>query len=203
MWRERVARSTTRGEELHLVVVEDLSPPVDPDECRCELFVNRRHLSAEREEVFRRAFANVADARAYCAREYGVGASDWQDRIIQSYTFQFDYEITNLGVPQPIPVGFDESKIVLRLAPREDENGVITSALSICGTREGLRRLAAMCLLCADAEQYDPEFHIHLENDADIESDIVATIRAPAYLDILTSRQFSEFHGTPTRTDLD
>ncbi len=178
---------------MHLVLVEDSSLPVDPHERPCELFVNRHHLSAEREEVFRRTFANLAEAQDYCVKEYDVRAEHWQDRITQSYTFQFNYEVTNLGVPQPLPVGFEDSKIVFRFAPREDGDGKISPALNICGTREGLKRLAAMCLLCADSEQYAPDFHVHLEDDTGVETNIDATIRAPGYLESLVSGHFSEF----------
>ena len=37
--------------------------------------------------------------------------------------------------------------------------------LNASGNSEGLRRLAALLLLCADGQRYDPEFHVHLDRE--------------------------------------
>jgi hypothetical protein len=196
MWQEWTAKITLNGEELYIVLIQDISLHNQPNALRCELMCNRNHLSSERETLWQREFADVTEAKTYCEMEYGIRDADWQDKITQPYRFQFDYEITNLGVPQPIPVGFDNGRLLICFANREDENGAVRQALNICGTRDGLKHLAAMCLLCADSEQYDPAFYIHLEDMINVETDIEITIRSPNYLEVLGSRQFSDFKGT-------
>ena len=62
MWREWIARTTTGHEELHLVLIEDMSPSTD--QLGCELMVNRHHLSRDRQLVTRADFADVAQAGA-------------------------------------------------------------------------------------------------------------------------------------------
>ncbi|MGO8750818.1 MAG: hypothetical protein ACLQNE_33120 [Thermoguttaceae bacterium] len=199
MWREWIARSTAEQEELHLVLSERLSAAEEPDEPACQLMVNRHHLSRDRELVTSRDFADLTQAQEYCFKKYGVAIDDWRHEITLPYTFQFSYTVSNFGIPQPYPVASPEARIVFRCSPIEDENGRARTGLNICGTREGLKRLAAMLVLCADSEKYDPEFHIHLEDQQGIEADMDVTIRAPVYLDTLRSGEFGEFKGTPIR----
>jgi hypothetical protein len=116
---------------------------------------------------------------------------------LQRCSLQFNYKLTTAGVPQPYPVASPNTKIVFRYSPAEDENGRIQTVLNICGTREGLKYLAAMLVLCAESEKYDPEFHIHLENMKEVEADMDVTIRAPNHLDALSKGDFSESKGTP------
>ncbi len=112
------------------------------------------------------------------------------------YCFRFNYKVTQRGVPQPYPLATPNSIIVFRFSPAEDETGAVRTVLNICGTRAGLKRLAAMLVLCADSEQYDPEFHIHLEAVKGVETDLDVTLRAPVYLDSLRKGQFREFKST-------
>jgi hypothetical protein len=196
MWQEWIAKCLTGHDELHLVLVEDTAPTGNADERTCQLMVNRHHLSQDRQEIARVDFASLAEAQSYCLREYGIAPSDWRHEVTLSHTFQFDYTITNLGVPQPCPVVSPNAKILFRFSPAEDENGRISQVLNVCGTREGMERLAAMLLLCASSDKYDPEFHIHLEREELVETDLEVTIRAPLYLDTLSRGEFSEFKGT-------
>ena len=112
-------------------------------------------------------------------------------------SFQFNYKVTTRGVPQPYPIAAPNSRIIFRFSPAEDENGQARQVLNICGTREGLEYLAAMLVLCADSEKYDPEFHIHLEDLKEVEADIDVTVRAPVYLEVLRKGEFSETKGAP------
>ncbi len=176
MWREWVARSTAGAEELYLVLSADLSPPADSDEPACQLMVNRHHLSRDREQIANMDFTDVAHAKDYCLKEYGVARGDWMDEIRLPCTFQFDYTVTNSGVPQPCAVASPNAEILFRFTRADDENGRSRSVLNICGTREGMERLAAMLVLCADSEKYDPEFHIHLEREPWVETDMDVTI---------------------------
>ena len=201
MWREWVARSRAGQEELHLVLIEDISPTADSHQPAYELMVNRHHLSRDREQVTRMSFSDLGQAQDYCLKEYGVAPGDWMHEATLTCTFEFNYTLTNCGVPQPYPVASPEARIVFRCLPIEDENGRTRTGLNICGTREGLKRLAAMLVLCADSDKYDPEFHIHLEDQQGVEADMDVTIRAPVYLDTLRSGEFSEFKGTPIRID--
>jgi hypothetical protein len=74
------------------------------------------------------------------------------------------------------------------------------AVLSVCGNREGLRRLAALLLLCADGERYDPSFHIHLDcepgppREPFFTGNIDVTLRAPVYLDVLKDGSFREWN---------
>ena len=196
MWREWVARSTARQEELHLVLIEDLSTTPDFPDLACQLMVNRHHLSRDREEIARKDFTGLAQAQEYCQKEYGVAPGDWLNEITLPYKFEFNYTLSNCGVPQPYPVASRDAEMLFRFSPAVDENGRTRSVFNICGTREGLKCLAAMLVLCADSEKYDPEFHIHLEDQPSVETDIDVTIRSPAYLDALRSGKFDEFKST-------
>jgi hypothetical protein len=197
MLREWVARSTAGQEDLYLVLIEDLSPPADSDErAACQLMINRHHLSRDREQIASMDFTDLAHAQDYCFKEYGVAPGDWMHEIRLPCAFRFNYTVSNSGVPQPYPVASPNAKILFRFTPAEDEDGRSRRVLNICGTREGMERLAAMLVLCADSEKYDPEFHIHLEDQHWVETDIDVTIRAPVYLDVLRSAEFSEFKGT-------
>lgn len=116
-------------------------------------------------------------------------------------TFEFNYTLTNLGQPQPYPVASPDARIVFRCSPIENEDGQTRMGLNICGTREGLKHLAAMLILCADSDKYDPEFHIHLDEQQGVDADMDVTIRAPIYLDALQNGEFQEFKGNPIRLD--
>jgi hypothetical protein len=201
MWREWVAISTTGQEELYLVLIEDLSSTEVPDEPAIQLIVNRRHLSPDREAIASVNFTDLAQAKDHCLKEYGVAPSDWVREMTFPRTFQFNYKVSNTGVPQPYPVAPSNAQIVFRFSPCEDENGRATRVLNICGTREGLEYLAAMLVLCADSDKYDPWFHIHLEDMESVETDMDVTIRAPSYLSSIRSEEFSEFKGTPITVD--
>jgi hypothetical protein len=111
-------------------------------------------------------------------------------------SFQFDYKVKTQGVPQPYPIAEPNSRILIRFSTAEGENGRTRQVLNICGTREGLKYLAAMLVLCADSEKYDPEFHIHLEDLEEVETDIEVAVRAPVYLEMLRKGEFSEAKGT-------
>jgi hypothetical protein len=113
------------------------------------------------------------------------------------HSFEFEYTVTDQGVPQPYPVKPPNSRVLFRLSPAEDDNGQKLSVLNICGNREGLEYLAAMLVLSGDSAKYDPEFHIHLGDMEEFETDMDVTIRAPAYLDSLDAKTFSEARGTP------
>ena len=195
MWRERFAISTAKGEELTLVLIEEAADSTD-DKIGCDLMVYRHHLSANRECVFSRDFAGLDAAQEFCAREYDVQIADWQDPITQTYRFEFDYQVSNIGVAQPFPLGFAGRRVVFRLSERSaDDVRGRKPVLDICGSREGLRWLAALCLLSADSAKYDEWFHIHLENQEGLDSNIDATIRAPNYLEGISSRKFQEYKG--------
>lgn len=63
------------------------------------------------------------------------------------------------------------------------DGGKPAQAISICGNKEGLRRLAAMLLLCAESESLDPELHIHLDGTCPgVVTDLPVTLRSPTYL---------------------
>jgi hypothetical protein len=113
------------------------------------------------------------------------------------YTFEFDFTVTSVGIPQPYPDPPKNPRILFRYSTAESDGGNKREVLNVCGNVEGLKYLAAMLLMTADSEQYDPEFHIHLEHMPGVESDCDVTIRAPVYLDILKRREFSEFKGEP------
>ncbi len=110
--------------------------------------------------------------------------------------FEFEYTVTEVGVPQPYPVKPPNAKVLFRLSPAEDENGRKFSVMNICGNREGLEYLAAMLVLSADSAKYDPYFHIHLEDMEGFETDMDVTVRAPSYLEVLDKGEFSESKGT-------
>lgn len=113
------------------------------------------------------------------------------------YTYEFDYTVTSVGVPQPYPNPPKNPCILFRYSTAESDGGTKRQVLNVCGNAEGLKYLAEMLLLTADSEQYDPEFHIHLEFMPGVETDCDVTIRAPAYLGVLKRGEFSEFKGDP------
>lgn len=196
MWREWIAKSTATGEELHFVVIEDTSPTLDASDLPVQLVVNRHHLCAKREVVLDREFRTIEEAKDYCTRQFGVPLVDWQDQVTFPYVFQFDFAVSNTGVPQPQPVGFADSKIVFRHTEREDLcTGAKRLALNICGNPEGLKQLAAMLLLCADSANYDEWFHIHLEDQKEFDGDIEVTLRAPSYLESISNGTFQDGTG--------
>ena len=112
------------------------------------------------------------------------------------YSFDFNYTVTTEGVPQPYPVPPSNPSILFRISSAENEDGREFPVLNICGNPEGLEYLAAMLVLSAHSEKYDPYFHIHLEDEKCVETDMDVTIRAPAYLETLKKGEFSEFKGS-------
>jgi hypothetical protein len=204
---ERVAKSIVDGEELLFIVREDNSLSLEPDDCRCELSAVRHYFSVKRENVFTKECANIREAQEYCAREYGIEVSEWKEEVFLPYDFHFDYTVSSGGVPQPYPTGFPDRKIVIRVLERDfmkaDNEVEKQPVLNICGNREGLKYLAALCLLTADSEQYDDSFHIHLEHQIGFDTNIAATLRAPVYVDVIRSGEFDEFSAEPIHVPFD
>jgi hypothetical protein len=118
-------------------------------------------------------------------------------RRADQYVFAFDFTVSAAGIPQPYPVPPADPQILFRYSIAKTDGGSDRQVLNVCGNAEGLKDLAAMLLLTADSEKYDPEFHIHLENMPGVEADSDVTIRAPVYLDILRRSEFTEFKGEP------
>jgi hypothetical protein len=110
------------------------------------------------------------------------------------YAFTFDYAVSTVGIPQPYPVPQGNPQILFRYSSADTDRGE-RRVLNVCGNAEGLKYLAAMLLLTADSEKYDPEFHIHLDAIPGVEADGDVTIRAPVYLDVLRSGEFAEYKG--------
>ena len=75
-----------------------------------------------------------------------------------------------------------------------------TRVLNVCGNPEGLRRLAALLLLCAARQRYDPKFHVQLDREPEARGeppfftwDVDVTSRAPGFLDALKHGSFLEW----------
>jgi hypothetical protein len=191
---ELIASQIVNGEELHFIIFEDTFAEDDGDPF--EVIVHADHYLASRRTIESVTLATLAEAQAYCRDRYGVATSAWRphDEIRFRYEFAFDYNVSSTGVPQPHPLGFEGARIVFRLSQVEHFDEPSTPVLDISGNPEGLRRLAAELLLCADSERYDPEFHIHLDRGTDFFSgDIDATLRAPAYFERLQQGPLLQF----------
>ena len=151
-------------------------------------------------------FHNVREAQEYCARKYGIEVAEWQNHIRLRHEFGFDYEVSNLGNPHPYPVTPPNAKIVMRLSPWgicwPDGEETQTIRLSICGTREGLEHLAAMLLVCAHSQQYDPEYTVDLEREECVETNVPVRICTPGNLEYLRDSQY-ELHGELIRKPSD
>ena len=115
----------------------------------------------------------------------------------ERYVFDFDFTVTTVGVPQPYPVPPRKPQILFRFTSADTDGRRKRRVLNLCGNAAGLKYLAAMLILTADSETYDPAFHVHLEGVPGVETDCDVTIRAPAYLEVLRSGEFTEFKGEP------
>lgn len=175
-----VAQTTIDNENFHFVLVNECYS--DGDE-PFTLFLYTHHYSAKRSERDRLFFHTQEAAFAYCLNKYHIGQNEWKNQIRFQKDFRFEYEVTNLGIPQPRPLGFENGKIVARLGERTDNSGNREAVLNLSGNRDGLRRLAAMFIVCAESEQFDNHFHIHLEDDDFALLDIPITLRSPSYFD--------------------
>lgn len=195
---ETIATTMYQGEELHFVLLDHTDEMCEPGAPVCEVMVYRCHLSPEREHVFSQEFLSIAEAKEFFRKEYGVPPDDWGLPPTFAKEFAFEYQVTNVGCAQPHPIGFDDAKIIFRLSTCDDRDGGRgpSQELDICGTKEGLRQLAAICLLCADSAQYDEFFHAHLEGHENVSSNIGVTIRAPSYFAGMSKKQSSETSGT-------
>ena len=194
-WREWIAKSAV-GEELHLVIIEDLSPKRAPDEPACELMVSRHYLSRDRKWIASVEFSDLAQAQAYCQKEYGVVLHNWTNKITFRRSYEFNYQVSSQGVFQAHPITPLGTKIVFRSTIFEDEDGQTKHGLTICGNREGFEELAAMFMLFADSEKYDPDFHIHLEDHGEVEADLNVLIQMPAALEFVRAPEYRTFKGT-------
>lgn len=186
--RALVARKTVEGKERHFVLLDECYL----DDLPFTLFVHADHYSADRTELCRMGFVSLEAALKHCQRAYKIGQNEWQDEITFSQSFQFEYGMTDLGVPRPYPLGFDDGQAVFRLGTRECGDGTTITVLNVCGDRDGLQHLAALLLLCADGEQYNDFHHVHLEDEEGILTDIPVTLRCPAYLESLLREEFKE-----------
>ena len=196
---ECVARTAVDGEERHLVLVEEVySDAGEP----WTLLVNADHYGAGRRTLAKAYYWDLAAAQADCRDRYGVRAEDWvsAEAIRFGHVFRFDYAITNQGVPQPYPLGFDGAEVVFALGEVQHPDGPSTPVLNVSGNPDGLRRLAALLLLCAESERYDAQFHVHLDREPVVPgqrpfltSDLDVTLRAPAYLADLKDGSFREW----------
>ena len=183
-----IASKRVDGKEHHFVLV---------DECYLgdmpfTLFVHADHYSADRAELDRMGFGSLEAAFEYCQTTYGINQDEWQSQVRFSQSFQFEYSVTDRGVPRPYPLGFGDVQVVLKLNEREESDGTTTTVLNVCGDRGGLQYMAALLLLCADGEQYSGSFHVHLEDEKDVLTDMPVTLRCPAYLESLLRDEFRE-----------
>ena len=195
---ELIARTIVGREERHLVLVEETySDAGEP----WTLFVNANHYATGRRTVERAFYWSLAAAQADCRERYQVRVEDWvsSEAIRFGHVFQFDFAVTNQGVPQPYPLGFDGAEVLFALGGVEHPDGPPTPVLNVSGNREGLCRLAALLLLCAESDRYNARFHVHLDREPAetgerpfLTSELDVTLRAPAYLSDLKDGSFRE-----------
>ncbi|MCC7355610.1 MAG: hypothetical protein IT330_17865 [Anaerolineae bacterium] len=187
---ELIAHKMVNNEDLHFVIVEECySDGGEP----FTLFVHANHFSQNRTERARSFFNSLDEALAYCQQQYDIGQKDWQSEVRFVQDFHFEYGVTNLGSPQPYLFGLEDGQVIFRMTKAQDSEDNWGEVLNICGDREGLRRLAAMILLCADGERYDDGMHIHLDDkDGVILPDFPVNLRNPAYLESLVSDDLRE-----------
>jgi hypothetical protein len=196
---ELVARIVVGEEERHLVLVEEgYAETGEP----WTLFVNADHYAAGRRTVEQAYYWTLAAAQADCHDRFGVHLGDWveAESVRFSQVFRFEYGVTNQGVPQPYPFGFEGGEVLIRLGEVQHPDVPPTPVLNVCGNRDGLRRLAALLLLCADGQRYDPAFHVHLAPEPEalgespfFSGDVDVTLRAPSYLAALKDGSFREW----------
>jgi hypothetical protein len=196
---EFVARIVVGGDERHLVLVEEgYADTGEP----WTLFVNADHYSAARHTLEKACYWTLAAAQADCRERFGVRPEDWveAEAVRFAEVFRFEYAVTNQGVPQPYPLGLEGGEVLFRLGEVQHPDDAPTPVLNVCGTRDGLRRLAAMLLLCADGHRYDPGYHVHLDREPEaagdppfLSGDMDVTLRAPSYLAMLKDGSFREW----------
>lgn len=188
---ELVAEALVDGADCR-VIVSDWTEWGGDKPFEVDVFAD--HYSAARRSLDQVSFRSLDDALAYCLERYGVREADWRSATDVRFpeTFSFESGVTNLGVPQPFPFGFEGAEVVFRLGSVEHEDEPSTPVLHVTGNREGLQRLAALLLLCADSERFDSQFHVHLEREGDgfISGDIDVDLRAPAYMKSFRDRIF-------------
>jgi hypothetical protein len=193
---ELIARAIVGEEERHLVLAQEVySDSGEP----WTLFVNANHYSASRRTVEKSYYWDLSTAQEDCRERFGVRTSEWVsgDGFRFAEIFRFDYSITNQGLPQPYPLGFEGAEVVFALDKAERPDGSSTSVLNVSGNPDGLRRLAALLILCAESERYDAGFHVHLDHESAtpgeppfLASSLDVTLRAPSYLDVLKDGSF-------------
>jgi hypothetical protein len=186
-----IAHKNINNEELHFVLVdENYSDNDEP----YTLFVYANHYSVERTERSREFFNTSEEAFEYCQQTYGINQAEWKREIRFTQSFQFEYGVTNLGVPQPYLIGFDDGKVIFSLSEKDEGSDNSARVLSISGNREGLQRLAAMLLLCVDGERFDRLLHMHLEDQEGyiFSDDMSVTLRSPAYFESLVRNELRE-----------
>jgi hypothetical protein len=198
---ELVARIVVDGEERHLVLVEEVYSEVGEP---WTLFVNADHYGAGRRTLDKTYYWDLDSAQADCGDRFGVHIEDWVagDAVRLGQLFRFDYAITNQGVPQPYPLGFYGAEVFFALDKSEHPDGPSTPVLNVSGNADGLRRLAALLILCAESERYDARFHVHLEREpfapgerAFLTGELDVTLRAPTYLADLKDGTFRELNA--------
>ena len=195
---ELVARIVVGEEERHLVLIEAVYADTGEP---WTLVVSAEHYSIGRHALEYAYYWSLAAAKADCRDRFGVRDVDWvEDGVVRfDHTFRFEYAVTNQGIPQPYPLGFEGGEVLFQLGEVLHSDTPATPVLNVCGNREGLRRLAALLLLCADGEKYDPSFHIHLDcepgppRESCFTTNIDVTLRAPVYLDVLKEGTFREW----------
>lgn len=186
-----ITQKTIDGKSLHFILVEECySDNNEP----FTLFVNEKHYSAERSERTRAYFYSREEALLYCQQEYGIETNEWKEEFRFTHNFDFDYRVTDFGVPQPYLESLEDGRVIFklgrRIGPEEDKP---VTVLNISGNRQGLQRLAALLLLCAESEQFDKTFHIHLEDlEGFILPDFPITLRSPSYFEDIVRSEWKE-----------
>lgn len=145
------------------------------------LHTPKQALIAEQE------FVSVEEAMDFCRRKYSIEKGEWQSIAPFTLDLHIEYGLTHTGTPQPVLSYPQGGAIAFRVTenPRGSNPDGSPYDLEICGTREGLRRLAAWLVVCAESEHFDAEYHHHFENGTETEGNTSVTIRSPQYLNIL------------------
>lgn len=185
----RIATRVANQPTLALVLTDSKYYAVDgEDGGPITLFVIANLRTPNQKLMKEHYFASIILAEQYAQQEHSVSVTDWLDDAPFHYDFHFDYTVSYTGVPQPSLLDSPGAKLVFRLETEDTPDGKDGQALHICGNKDGLRRLAARLLLCADSEQYDESFHIHLDHhDEELTTNISVTLRSPSYLESLTA----------------
>lgn len=132
-------------------------------------------------------FTSVEEALDYCRTKYSIETDDWRRVLPFILDFRIEYDVTHTGTPQPVLLSPQGGELVFRVTadPTSSPPDTSTYDLQICGTKEGLRRMAAWLLLCAESERFDLEYHRHFERGQEAEGNASVTLRCPTYLNIL------------------